>query len=559
MQRRLFLQSSASTAAAVVVGANLNGCTAGAAAKSVTESRRKPPFRVLYSNDATNITSCVSPFHKAKEPFRQSMIEATVDEVEGLVDAHFLQPGLGLVPMWPSKVLPLREHYDWIQSRYKSGPDSFGRYVMNGGDVVKVFLDRCQKTGQAGFISLRLNDVHHKEFAFPKPGDKPGASIGMSVTQSYVEHPEWIIKAGSKRGADLAQNWIHEEVRQYRLNLIQELCENYDLAGLELDFMRFYRLFDEAATTLEQRRQIMTAFVSQVRDLLDRTQRTGRRWLCLRIPGLQKGLNDLGLDLPALVAAGVDVMTLSASYFTSQQLEIAALRAQISDSASVYLEMCHSVANGSKLVPGYDTFTFRRTTREQYETTAHLAHERGADGVSLFNFAYYREHGSEGRGPFAEPPFEVLAGLRDRKRLAALPQHWFLAKGWDNPWQRPPVLPRRLSPASKTTFTLDMAPPASGWKGSGVLRLQARNDIEKLPLTARCNGLLLLEAAGPPASAVAEPFPNPYPIMLGKTSEKRAWQLPASCLNNGKNFFEFSLGKEAEQEITVDYLDIRVG
>ena len=71
------------------------------------DAQRKAPFRVLYSNDLTNITSCVSPFHAAHEPFRAEMLDATVDEVAGLVDAHFLQPGLGVVPLWPSKVIDL--------------------------------------------------------------------------------------------------------------------------------------------------------------------------------------------------------------------------------------------------------------------------------------------------------------------------------------------------------------------------------------------------------------------------------------------------------------------
>jgi hypothetical protein len=224
MKRRHFLQATAAVTA-------MPGMAA--------ETRPRAPFRILYSNDTTNITSCVSPFHLAREPFRKGMLEATVDEVTGLVDAHFLQPGLGMVPMWPSKVLPLDEHYAWIQERYGQKPDSFGRFVLDGGDVVQVFIDRCRHRHQAAFISIRMNDAHHKEFTDPKPGDKPGASIGMSVTRFYAEHPEYRLKPGSLRGADLVQNWSEPEVREQKLSLIRELCENYDLDGLELDFLRF--------------------------------------------------------------------------------------------------------------------------------------------------------------------------------------------------------------------------------------------------------------------------------------------------------------------------------
>ncbi|GAA5148793.1 hypothetical protein GCM10023213_45560 [Prosthecobacter algae] len=515
--------------------------------------RAKAPFRVLYSNDTTNITSCVSPFRQAREPFRAAMLEATVDEVAGKVDAHFLQPGLGMVPMWPSQVLPLAEHYAWIKERYGVAPDSFGNYVLKGGDVVKVFVDRCRQTKQAAFISFRLNDAHHKEYTDPKPGDKPGTSIGMSVTRHYVEHPEYVFNKDSKRGADLVQNWLHDEVRAQKLALITELCENYDLDGLELDYMRFYSFFDTEKTTLEERQEIMTGFVQQVRVVLDRTQRDGRRrWLCARVPCLMKGLDALGLDLRALVAAGLDMVNLSASYFTTQQMDLATIREQVPESAALYVEMCHSIANGGKLVPGYDTFTFRRTTTQQYETTAHLAYARGADGVSLFNFAYYREHGGPGRGPFAEPPFAVLPSLAKRGDLASPPQHWFLATGWNNPYVRPPVLPRGLKEKAKTSFELDMAPPSGGWKGQGRLRLQADATLEGRTLEARCNGTLLESV-----SDVSEPFENPYPSLLGLPEALRAWSLPAELLRNGKNVFEFRhLGGKP---VTLEYLDVRVG
>ena len=72
--------------------------------------------------------------------------------------------------------------------------------------------------------------------------------------------------------------------------------------------------------------------------------------------------------------------------------------------AAVYAEMGHATWTGPKLGPGGDSANFRRTTPEQFQTTAHLACTRGGDGVSLFNFAYYREHGGPGRGPFSEPP-----------------------------------------------------------------------------------------------------------------------------------------------------------
>jgi hypothetical protein len=515
------------------------GVTLAAAASQVRSAeltRSKARFRLLYSNDTTNITSCTSPFHAKGEPFRREMLEATVDEVAGTgVDAHFLQPGLGMVPMWPSKVLPLAEHYAWIRERYGQGPDSFGRFVMDGGDVVKSFIERCRMHGQTPFISFRMNDAHHKEFVDPKPGAKPGSSIGMSITQFYAEHPEYRIKPGSLRGADLVQNWAVPEVRAQKFALIRELCENYDLDGLELDFLRFHSFFRTGETTREQRCAIITGFVREVRALLDRTARGVRRWLCARVPCYLPALDLLGLDLPALVVAGLDMVNASAHYFTTQQHDLAAIRKQVRD-AALYFELCHSTWNGPKLGEGYDVFPFRRATPEQLHTAAHLAYSRGADGVSLFNFAYYREHGGAGRGPFSEPPFHALKGLRDAQWLAEQPQHWFVAAGWRAPGSKPPQVPRDVAEGKPAKFTLDLASPIGGWKKDGRVRIQCGQPCGTSRWRAALNGAEL-SATGD----VSEPYPNPYPSLLGKADELRAWQVPARLLREGLNHAEFTL------------------
>ncbi len=496
----------------------------------------KPPFRVLYSNDTTNITSCVSPFHQAREPFRKEMLEATVDEVTGLVDAHLLQPGLGVVPMWPSKVVDLKEHFAWIKERYGTGPDSFSNFTLHGGDLVQIFIDRCRLRGQAAFISFRLNDAHHKEFVDPKPGDKPGSSIGMSVTRWYAEHPEHRIKPGSERGADRVLNWAVPEVRAQKFALIQELCENYDLDGLELDFLRNYSFFRLEETPLDQRRAVMTGFVKEVRTLLDRTARNGkRRWLCARVPAYLEALDVLGIDLPALTATGLDMVNASAHYFTTQQHHLEVIRRRV-PGATLYFELCHTLFKGDKVQAGYDVFPYRRATREHLHTSAHLAYERGADGISLFNFAYYREHGKgEGRGSFGEPPFDALKELSDREALAQQPQHWFTASGWRAPGMKPLPVPRLIQSGKTAVFIFQLAPPKGGWQKDARLRVQFESAPGEAEWTASFNGEPITATPD-----ISEPYPVSYPAMLGQPDELRAWTIPAKLLREGANHFEMT-------------------
>jgi len=535
--RRRFLQTSA--AAPMAVPRALR-----------SRSPARAPFCLLYSNDSTNLLSCVSPWHKKGEQFRPEMLEASIDEIAGLgVDVHLLQPGLGMVPMWPSKVLPLEEHYAWIKDRYRQDPDSIGSYVLKGGDVIRVFIERCRLRGQSPFISFRLNDAHHKEFVDPKPGARPGSSIGMSVTRFYAEHPEYRIKPGSLRGADLVQNWAVPEVREQKFALIRELCENYDLDGLELDFLRFYSFFRIGETARDQRCAIMTSFVREVRSLLDRTARNGRRrWLCARVPCHLPALDPLGLDLSAMVEAGLDMVNASSHYFTTQQHDLAAIRKR-TGGAALYFEMCHTIWNGPKLREGYDVFPFRRATPEQLQTAAHLAYARGADGVSLFNFAYYREHGGEGRGPFGEPPFEVLKTLREPHRLAQLPQHWFIATGWRAPGAKPAPVPCDLVAGRRVQFNFDLAPPSGGWKTGGRLRIQLSRPPGEGRWQARFNGLELAST-----NDVTEPYANPYPAMLGEPDAMRAWEVQQQALLEGRNRFELKL--EEGEPATLVFMDL---
>lgn len=537
--RRQFLKSTATLFASVH------------SAEAVAKGVRKAPFRLLYSNDLTNTMSCISPFHKPREPFRKEMLEATMDEVAGTgVDAHLLQPGLGVVPMWKSKVQPLEEHEAWIQERYGQKVDSFTRCVLDGTDLIQVFLDRCRSHGQAPFISIRMNDAHHKENVEKRKGDKSSGSLSMSINRFYHDHPEYRLVPNSLSGKDVVLNWAEPEVRAQKFALLQELCEIYDLDGLELDFLRFYSYFRAQETTREQRAAIMTDFVTDVRAMLNRTAREGRhRWLSVRVPCYTDAYDLLGIDLRAMTETGVDIVNASSHYFTTQQHQLAAIRKQAS-SATLYFELCHTIWKGEKVTAGYDVFPYRRATREHLHTAAHLAYERGADGISLFNFAYYRENGTgEGRGVFGEPPFEALKPLNEPTALALEPQHWFIAQGWRAPGCKPLPLPRKVLPDKPTAFIFDLAPPKGGWKKDARLRIQSDKPVPEGNWSAQWNGESLLST-----SDLSEPYPVPYPSMMGKPEELLAWIVPFSKLTTGVNRLELTLNGGSDTSII--FLDL---
>jgi len=504
---------------------------------------RKAPYRLVFGNDLTNITTCVSPWHKKGEEFRPEMLAASVAEVANSgVDAHFFQPGLGWTPLWQSKVYPPKQHYDWLKAAYGIGPDTFGRSVLEGHDLIQVFVDSCRRYGQAAVISFRLNDGHHKEFVNASPGSKISSGASMGLSEFYCAHPEYRIGPSTSDWGQRVQNWAIPAVRDHKLAFITEICENYDIDGFELDFMRNYSYFRLNETTSDQRAGIMTEFVSTVRKLLDRTSRHGRhRWLSLRIPGYLNVCDALGIDPVAMTAAGAEILNVSASYFTSQQTDLAAIR-KMAPEAVLLDEMTHVIWNGPPIGSAPDARQDRRTTPEEFYTTADWAYSAGADGISLFNFVYYREYGEAFRGPFSEPPFDVLPHLRDRHWLSQRPQHYFLSSGWGSPF-RHTDFPKKAEPNEPLTISFDLVPISGGWKKGGRLRIQTTTAIPPGQWHASINGRDLQLTTD-----TSEPYPNPYTQLLGTPDQLRAWDVAPQMVKAGSNDVEIVwLGQGAQR------------
>ena len=530
MKRRSFLR------VAGALGAGLPAAAVGAS----DNRKKKAPFKVLYSNDTTNIITCASPYHKRGDPFTTEMIQATVDEVPG-VDVHMLQPGVGWIPWWKSKIYPATEHYRWVQEQTGVGPDAFGKYMLAGGDVLQVFIDRCRLRGQTPFVSYRLNDGHLLE----NVGTRNPMVIWVS--RFYAEHPEYRI--GTDKSWDQrVLNWAIPEVREHKFSFIREICENYDIDGLELDFMRHTSFFRLGETSVEQRTRIMTEFVARVRRLLDQTARGDRhRWLCARVPCFLVAHDPLGIDLPAMVEAGLEMVDLSDYFVYSQQTDLPVVRKMV-PGATVYLEMTQSAWNGPSIPGVYDSMQFLRTTDQQFYTGAHLAYARGADGVSLFNFVYYREEGTPGRGPFNEPPFHVLKHLGDRSWVQHQPQWYLLSTGWSNATllgEQP--LPKTFHPGEPHIFMLNLAPSDRDKKG--LFRLRALRDASGCAWTVKLNGTQL-----DPTDYVAKPIDHPYNAFLGNAGEYACFSCPPGIARDGFN--QITVSMDQGDPLTVSYLDL---
>ncbi|MEM1295276.1 MAG: hypothetical protein AAGH89_07915 [Verrucomicrobiota bacterium] len=399
-----------------------------AATGFATEPGQANPIRTIYSNDTTHIFSCLRPEQRREQDFTDDLLAKSITEAAG-VDAHFLQPGLGWVPWWKSDIYSAADHYEWLQRNHGvKGVSKIGHYLLKGGDMLDTLVKTCQTHKITPFLSFRLNDGHHtRDLAEALERGRPTSNMSRHYWENYEN---FRIGPDLENWSEAVFDWSIPDVREHKFALIEEACANYDVAGLELDFLRHWVRFGPE-TPLDERSAITTEFVARIRKMLDRTateRGLPRRRLCVRVPAKQTVRPDQGIDLARLSQVGVDMANLSYSYFTWQDDSVAKAREEVGDGVALYPEMTHCTMTG-RATAGSGTQPFLRTTDEQFYTTAQLGYEQGATGVSLFNFPYYRYHVTDTIGPFHEPPFHVLPRLKDREFLKQQKPWYFLSSG----------------------------------------------------------------------------------------------------------------------------------
>lgn len=507
-----------------------------------------PPYRMIYDNDTTNILNCVSPFNPPNDPvFTEEKLRASVREavVPGM-DAQLLQPGTSWVPWWPSKLVPLAKQEAWFRQHYGEEPNiPEHRYLLSGGDIVGPFIDECHKNHVAALVSFRVNDGHHQERSFD---EKPPAELAHCINQFYTEHPQYRLAPPPSRAIkDRVHNWLIPEARAYKEAILQELIDSYPkLDGIELDFLRHPYYFPEN-TPMSERVQVMTGFIKKARGYLDAVaQKTDgkHRYLGVRVPLSKAQWQDVGFDPAAWRAAGVDYFNLSPSYCITQQGDVAAVRQDVPD-ARIYLELTHTAQTWKFGGPGYDDHCFRRSTPEILQNTARQGYARGADGMSFFNFVYYRQHGglTERRGPFNEPPFDALPELADKAALDKKPGYFFLAVKDE----------LFASPTKRATYNMDIV-PAKG-NGPATVRIlvltdeekfyserESAKDIDRGQWEVTLNGVVLTQKKNTDDSY---PFPSQFKAGFAKPQQYAAFEVPSGLLKDGQNTVKIgNLGKK---------------
>ena len=184
--------------------------------------------------------------------------------------------------------------------------------IREGHDILAGVVEEGHRIGLEVFASLRMNDIHDSHYP-------------ERLSRLKTEHPEYLLgdslevyERGRawKFSPQTAFNYAIPEVRAYKLAVIQETLDRYDVDGLELDWTRHGWAF-RPGEELENL-GVMTEFTRQVRAHVDNASaRRGRRlFLALSVPADLEDCRQIGLDVQTWLQDGlIDILVAAGTAF----------------------------------------------------------------------------------------------------------------------------------------------------------------------------------------------------------------------------------------------------
>ncbi|MFZ2642824.1 MAG: family 10 glycosylhydrolase [Verrucomicrobiia bacterium] len=380
-----------------------------------------------------------------------------------------------------------------------------------GGDPLKDALKLARKQKKRFIVSFRMNDNHyvHKE-QFP------------THNNFWRDHPEYRLgkDSGTRHvlGSMSVFNYSVPQVRDFYFAVLEEICTNYDVDGVELDFQRAPRFFHD--NELDAGRAIMTAHVKRIREMLDKAgQSRGRRLqLGARVlPSVQANY-DVGLDVLAWDAAGhLDSITVSSSYVQTADVGIEGFVARRKN-AKIFGELnyLHVQIAGT----GHDSNDRRYVTPETYRAATLSFLERGVDGVSFFNTYCVP------RPELKKLLSDLLTHFKDLDTLKRSDKLYTC-------YATPATMFGRVFPArNEKSFEMFIADELPGRCKNAILRFETKASCKDIRVEAWLNGTKL-DAHTPDA---VELFP---PVSINKASPNpenlKYFSAPLSALKFGIN------------------------
>ena len=270
-------------------------------------------------------------------------------------------------------------------------------------DPLETMVDFCRSAGTEIFCSFRMNDIHNP-------------------SRFHQDHPECLFGTQQKEppyGAWFGVDYSQPVARERAFSEVREICNRYDLDGIELDFFRHPVFFKRHAwgEPLEQAQlDEMTGLLRRIRTMTDLTSmgRARPMLLAVRVPESLGYCQATGLDLERWLSEDlVDLLVAGGDFSLAPWEHMVELGHKYD--VPVYACLNNSWANGLGAIESHGEGRHEakdRNSIESYRGRAAVAWNAGVDGVYLFNFF--------------DPHLSLWREVGDRKTLGGLDKVFYV-------------------------------------------------------------------------------------------------------------------------------------
>jgi len=366
------------TAVVCVAGVTASRSTAAGSLEEMRQQRKEAAHRqrrIIYNNDGDDLTAFI---RQCKQVTPEEFLSLRTSAVAGTqVDTVFYCVGLCFgVVRYDSKLGD-----NIVRTALEAGTlpgDKTEEFLRKKLDAMQMMIDFCRKNKIEVFCSIRMNDTH----------DGSNQRLFSALKK---EHPEYLIGSQEKRpkyGVWSAVNYALPEIRDLRVRMLQEVCEKYDLDGIEMDYFRHAVLFKSHATggvASQEERDMMTDMMRRIRQMTEeRGLKRGRPSLvAIRVPDSVGYCEAMGLDVVRWLKEGLVDILIPGGYFRLNPWETS-------------VELGHKY--GVPVYPSLDESRMKcnwpdkteaakiRNSVQSYRARAVGVWDSGADGVYMFNY-----------------------------------------------------------------------------------------------------------------------------------------------------------------------------
>ena len=414
-------------------------------------------------------------------------------------------------------------------------------FIEQGADALKIVVDFCRGKGIEIFWSMRMNDTHDAWGGWYSP---------LLFPKLKKEHPEFLVSSmnrKSKCGGWTAVDYGRKEIRDLAFRFIEEVCRNYDVDGVMLDFLRhpvYFKRHAMGSVVGSEELDQMTSMMRRVRTMADKVglERGRPILVAVRTPDSVDYSRAMGLDVVRWMAEDLVDLLVVSGYFRLNPWETSV---KLGHKYGVPVYPCLSETR----LRDKEANKIRRSL-DCYRARAANVWHSGADGVFMFNYT--------------DPRSPLWRQVGDPKTLATADRMYCTgARGVSviNRWlvggQRflnrsplSPERPRKLEPGKPVTVELrvgeDVSKGAAGGASPDVkLALRISGPVKVEALSVKLNGRPLdrgsMSAKQPSAAPKAKPS--------AKAAPPDAWvayPLAPSFVRPGVNRFELALDRQSK-------------